>query len=99
MERETLVVVVVASETEKAKARRSLSMLRGQITLRSHHCEECVVSRLPPQGFELQISRLPGKGGYSTRPSGTTSSVVILVWRLHPSQGRAKRWIWYLKVN
>ncbi len=43
-------------------------------------CEGCVVSRLPPPGFELQFSRLPGKGGYSTRPSGTTSSLVILVW-------------------
>jgi hypothetical protein len=44
------------------------------------YCEGCVVSRLPPPGFELQISRLPGKGGYSTRPSGTTNSLVILVW-------------------
>jgi hypothetical protein len=38
-------------------------------------CEGCVVvvvSRLPPPRFELQISRLPGKGGYSTRPPGTT---------------------------
>jgi hypothetical protein len=38
-----------------------------------------VVSRLPPPGFELQISRLPGKGGYSTRPPGTTSSLIIWV--------------------
>jgi hypothetical protein len=44
-------------------------------------CEGSVVSRLPPPGFELQISILPGKGGYSTRPSGTTGSLVILVCR------------------
>jgi hypothetical protein len=47
-------------------------------------CEGCVVvvpvvSRLPPQWFELQISRLPGKGGYFTRPPGTTSSLIIWV--------------------
>jgi hypothetical protein len=42
----------------------------------STKCEGCVVNRLPPPGFELQISRLPGKGGYSTRPPGTTSSLV-----------------------
>ena len=85
MKGESLVVVVVASETEKRRLRRccvglrrSLAMLRGQITSRSHHCEGCVVSRLPPPRFELQISRLPGKGGYSTRPSGTTSSLIIL---------------------
>jgi hypothetical protein len=55
--------------------------------MRLHHvgvtnCEGCVVvvlSRLPPPWFELQISRLPGKGGYSTRPSGTTSMLVIWV--------------------
>ncbi len=29
--------------------------------------------------FELQIFRLPGKGGYSTRPSGTTISLIIWV--------------------
>jgi len=29
--------------------------------------------------LELQISRLPGKGGYFTRLSGTTSSLVIWV--------------------
>jgi hypothetical protein len=34
---------------------------------------------LPPPRFELQISRLPGKGGYSTRPSGTTRSLIIWV--------------------
>ncbi len=28
---------------------------------RGHHCEGCIVSRLPPPGFELQISRLPEK--------------------------------------
>jgi hypothetical protein len=32
---------------------------------------------VPALRLELQISRLPGKGGYSTRPSGTTSSLVI----------------------
>jgi hypothetical protein len=35
--------------------------------------------RVPALRLELQISRLPGKGGYSTRPSGTTSSLVIWV--------------------
>jgi hypothetical protein len=35
---------------------------------------------VPPLRFELQIFRLPGKCGYSTRPPGTTSSLV-----LHPS--------------
>ncbi len=35
--------------------------------------------------FELQFSRLPGKGG-STRPQGTTSSLIIwLRFMLHPS--------------
>jgi hypothetical protein len=46
------------------------------------HCEGCVVvvvSRLPPPRFELQIFRLPGKGGYSTRPPGTTESLIIWV--------------------
>jgi hypothetical protein len=33
---------------------------------------------LPPW-FELQIFRLPGKDGYSTRPLGTTSSLIIWV--------------------
>jgi hypothetical protein len=88
MKGESLVVMVVASETEGKRRlrrccvelRRSLAMLRGQITSRSHHCEGCVVSRLPTPGFELQISRLSGKGGYSTRQSGTTCSAVILVW-------------------
>ena len=89
MKGESFVVVVVASETEKRRLRRccvglrrSLAMLRGQITSEVSNCEGCVVvvSRLPPPWFELRISRLPGKGGYSTRPSGTTSSVAILVW-------------------
>ncbi len=46
-------------------------------------CEGCVVvvSRLPPPWFELQIFRLPGKGGYSTRPPGTTDSLAIWVER------------------
>jgi len=51
-----------------------------------HHvtnCEGCVVvvvSRLPPPRFELQIFRLPGKGGYSTGPpAGTTHSLIIWV--------------------
>jgi hypothetical protein len=45
------------------------------------NCEGCVVvvSRLTPPWFELRIFRLPGKGGYSTRPSGTTSSLIIWV--------------------
>jgi hypothetical protein len=47
------------------------------------YCEGCiVVSRVPPPPwFELQMSRLPvpGKGGYSTRPPGTTSSLIIWV--------------------
>ncbi len=37
------------------------------------YCEGCVVVvvvRLPPPWFVLQVSRLPGKGGYSTRPPG-----------------------------
>jgi len=57
-----------------------------QITINKFYydCEGCVVvvvSRLTPPWFELpiQISRLPGKGGYSTRPPGTTSSLVIWV--------------------
>ncbi len=43
-------------------------------------CEGCVVvSRLPQPRFEQQIISLPGKGGYSTRPPGTTSLLVIWV--------------------
>jgi hypothetical protein len=34
---------------------------------------------LPPPWFELRIFRLPGKGGYSTRPLGTTNSLIIWV--------------------
>ena len=34
---------------------------------------------MPPLRFELQIFRLPGKAGYSTRPLGTTSSLIIWV--------------------
>jgi hypothetical protein len=34
---------------------------------------------VPPLRFELQIFRLPGKGGYSIRPTGTTSSLIIWV--------------------
>jgi hypothetical protein len=34
---------------------------------------------LPPLWFELRIFRLPGKGGYYTRPLGTTSSLIVLV--------------------
>ncbi len=34
---------------------------------------------LRPPWFELWICRLPGKGGCSTRPLGTTSSVIIWV--------------------
>ncbi len=37
--------------------------------------------------LELQISRLPGKGGYSTRPSGTTGWELIL----HPSHASPLR--------
>jgi hypothetical protein len=46
-----------------------------------HWCEGCVVVvvRLPPPWFELQIFRLPEKGGYCTRPPGTTSSLIIWV--------------------
>ena len=47
---ESLVVVVVASETEKRRLRRccvglcrSLAMLRGQITSEVSNCEGCVV--------------------------------------------------------
>jgi hypothetical protein len=54
--------------------------------LRDHvgvtRCDDAVVVvvvRLPPLLFELQIFRLPGKGGYFTRPLGTTSSLVICV--------------------
>ncbi len=34
---------------------------------------------MPPPRFELQIIRLPGKGGYSARPLETTSSLIIWV--------------------
>jgi hypothetical protein len=34
---------------------------------------------MPPPRFELQISRLPGKGVYSTRPPGTSDSLIIWV--------------------
>jgi hypothetical protein len=34
---------------------------------------------LPPPRFELQIFRLPGKGGYSARPLGTTRSLIIWI--------------------
>jgi hypothetical protein len=50
MKGESLVVVVVASETEKRRLRRccvglrrSLAMLRGQITSEVSNCEGCVV--------------------------------------------------------
>jgi hypothetical protein len=45
------------------KLRRSLAMLRVQITSEVANCEGCVVvvSRLPPPWFELRISRLPEK--------------------------------------
>jgi hypothetical protein len=33
--------------------------------------------REQPLRFELQIFRLPGKGGYSIRTLGTTSSLII----------------------
>ncbi len=65
-----MVVVVVASETEKRRLRRccvglrrSLARLCGQITSEVSNCEGSVVvvSRLPPPWFELKISRLPEK--------------------------------------
>ena len=62
------------------KLRRSLAMLRVQITSEVANCEGSLVHvRLPALRLEPQISRLPGKGGYSTRPSGTTSSLLIRV--------------------
>jgi hypothetical protein len=46
----------------------------------SVYCDDAVVVvRLPPPWFELQIFRLPGKGGYSARPAGTTNSLIIQV--------------------
>jgi hypothetical protein len=43
---------------------------------------------MPPLWFELWIFRLPGKGGYSTRPLGTYSSLIIWVeiYVAYPSQ-------------
>jgi hypothetical protein len=42
-----------------------------------HNCDGAVeVVRLPPPWFELRIFRLPGKCGYSTRPPGTTHSLI-----------------------
>jgi hypothetical protein len=34
---------------------------------------------VPALRLDLQISRLSGKGDYSTRPSGTTNSLIIWV--------------------
>ncbi len=42
-------------------------------------CDGAGLELLPPPRFELQISRLPGKGGYSTTPPGTTNSLIIWV--------------------
>jgi hypothetical protein len=42
-------------------------------------CDDAVVIGCRSHGYELQIFRLPGKGGYSTRPLGTTSSLIIWV--------------------
>jgi hypothetical protein len=66
---------------EKLGSSRCGSVMRR--VMRLHHvgvtnCEGCVV-RLLAKRLELQISILPGKGGYSTRPSGTTGVLVILV--------------------
>jgi hypothetical protein len=47
-------------------------------TERTEMVDDAVV-RLPPRWFELQIFRLPRKGGYSTRPLGTTHSLIIWV--------------------
>ncbi len=52
----------------------SLAVLRGQITSGSHQMWRC---RMPALWFELQIFRLQGKGGYSTRTPGTTNSLLI----------------------
>ncbi len=44
---------------------------------------------LPPLWFELRIFRLPGKGGYYTRPLGTMHQFTDNVgcnYMLHPSQ-------------
>jgi len=45
------------------------------------------VQGVPALRPELQIFRLPGEGGYSTRPLGTTNSLQNLGWKLtlHPS--------------
>ncbi len=40
---------------------------------------------MPPLRFELETFRLPGKGGYSTRPPGFTGNLVGDL-TLHPSQ-------------
>ncbi len=63
----------------KMMAKDVRNIVREICQVKSGICKGCIVSRLPPPGFEMQISRLPGKGGYSTRPSGTTSSLVIWV--------------------
>ncbi len=79
---------IIPSSTGAAKAvgkvgpARRYSFLTTTAVCGTCRCEGCVVvvvSRLPPPWFELQISRLPGKGGYSTRPPGTTNSQVIWV--------------------
>jgi hypothetical protein len=43
-----------------------------------------IADAVPPRS-ELKIFRLPGKGGYSTRPLGTTNSLIIWVERCLPS--------------
>ncbi len=50
------------------------------LTHSRNHCVDADF-RLPPPWFELQIFRLPGKYGYSTRLLGTTSSLIIWVGR------------------
>ncbi len=57
---------------------------RGHIVMASFqalYCSSSDPSRVwrCSHGYELQIFRLPGKGGYSIRPLGTTSSLIIWV--------------------
>jgi hypothetical protein len=69
-------------EGRKLGGSRCGSVMRLRDDVGITNCEGCSTYsqvELPPPWFELQIFRLPGKGGYSTRPSGTTSSLVIWV--------------------
>jgi hypothetical protein len=63
-------------QVEQRKRSRAACMITSEVT----RCDGAVVRvELPPPWFELQIFRLPGKGGYSTKPPGTTNSLIIWV--------------------